>query len=113
MSTLYTAVPLGDGSFTENGYSAVNEFGVQIAYLTDPCTGADPFRSSIPNPPLSPDLPDSWGMAAIPGAFVPQLPVCCTVVPDNPLPPDVVAEPWQAGLIAFALIAGGMRRRFA
>jgi hypothetical protein len=55
------SVPLGDGDFRNFEYVSHNEFGVEVDFYTDALTGPDPYRSSIPNPPLVLTWPDGWG----------------------------------------------------
>lgn len=92
-------VPLGDGQQFDLGYTSPNQFGVVIDFYTDPWTGADPFRASIPNPPLVYQIPDSWGLET----------VCwtgCGGPGQEPNPqPTPVPEPEHWMIVAIALVA--------
>jgi hypothetical protein len=109
------AIPLGNGSFADLQYTSPNNYGVDIPFFTDAWTGADPFRSAIPNPPVVHEWPDNWGAAPDLLPYVPARPIqqCCTVVTPRDEVPESVPEPASFLLVAAVLVAGLMRRRFA
>jgi hypothetical protein len=110
MSTL-VPVPLGDGSFLDLGYTSPNSHGIDISFFTDPTTGADPFRSAIPNPPLVFAWPDNWGAAPDLLPYVPAKPIAVVIQP-TPDDPVVTPEPLSAALVGIVLVVGIALRRF-
>ena len=122
--SIFNNVPLGDGSFSDNGYTSPNNWGVDIDYYTDLWTGQLGHQANIPNPPMSSDWPSSWGgsdnplIPYVPPQWPrkPDLPPPSCVIgcePQNP-PTDVVPEPGTglllAGAAMLALVAGRLRK---
>ena len=109
--------PLGDGSFTDEGYISPNNFGVPIPFWTDIWTGADPFRAAIPNPPMTEDRYELT-QVGFHGCLVDCVPppVVCIIgcdVPQKPVETDVIPEPASALLMSAALVLALLRRRLS
>jgi hypothetical protein len=117
MSTV-NLTPLGDGQFTDTGYTSQNNFGVEINFYVDVNTGLVGSQASIPNPPLVVEWPANWGEVVVPPLQVcaegglrawgcPQLPWfpppclvdCGHHVPNGPPPTGAVPEPPSALLL--------------
>lgn len=107
MSTVYTFVPLGDGQYADYAYHSVNDFGVEIGFLTDLLTGSLGFQSAIPNPAMTEhyryELTDVGLTGCVDCAPPPQCLVGCA--PETPRE-HVAPEPAYVVAIMAALLIG-------